>query len=66
MSVAKCQVCVMLAVVAAACASQDQERIKMCGRELIRLAVSACGSSRLRRSVPDVGPNQHQYSYYCE
>lgn len=66
MSVAKCLVCVMLVVVAAACASQDQERIKMCGREFIRLAVSTCGSSRLRRSVPIVGPNQHKYSHHCE
>uniref|UniRef100_A0A3B5PPH8 Insulin-like 3 n=1 Tax=Xiphophorus maculatus TaxID=8083 RepID=A0A3B5PPH8_XIPMA len=25
---------------------QAQDRIKMCGRELIRLAVSSCGNSR--------------------
>ncbi|CAN9503228.1 unnamed protein product [Ophioblennius macclurei] len=40
-------------VLAAASAVHAQDRIKMCGRELIRLAVSSCGNSRLRRSVPD-------------
>uniref|UniRef100_A0A8C6PPJ2 Uncharacterized protein n=1 Tax=Nothobranchius furzeri TaxID=105023 RepID=A0A8C6PPJ2_NOTFU len=29
------------------------DRIKMCGRELIRLAVSTCGNSRLRRNLQE-------------
>ncbi|XP_075875843.1 insulin-like 3 (Leydig cell) [Nelusetta ayraudi] len=63
---AKCLAYVMLVVVAAACASQGQERIKMCGREFIRLALSTCGSSRLRRSVPDAEANHHRYSYHWD
>uniref|UniRef100_A0A3P8VY88 Insulin-like 3 n=1 Tax=Cynoglossus semilaevis TaxID=244447 RepID=A0A3P8VY88_CYNSE len=35
---------------AAVCVVHTQD-IKMCGRELVRLAVSTCGNSRLRRSV---------------
>ncbi|XP_068427538.1 insulin-like 3 (Leydig cell) [Clinocottus analis] len=54
MSAAKCLVSVMVVLVAAVCVVHTQERIKMCGRELIRLAVSSCGNSRLRRSIPDV------------
>ncbi|XP_008331917.1 insulin-like 3 (Leydig cell) [Cynoglossus semilaevis] len=37
---------------AAVCVVHTQD-IKMCGRELVRLAVSTCGNSRLRRSVLD-------------
>ncbi|XP_019962837.2 insulin-like 3 (Leydig cell) [Paralichthys olivaceus] len=50
----------LVVLVAAVCAVHAQERIKMCGRELIRLAVSACGNSRLRRDIPDVELDQHQ------
>ncbi|XP_034559224.1 insulin-like 3 (Leydig cell) [Notolabrus celidotus] len=53
----------MLVLVAAGCAADAQERIKMCGRELIRLAVSSCGNSRLRRSILDVESDQDQYSH---
>nr|XP_057925165.1 insulin-like 3 (Leydig cell) [Doryrhamphus excisus] len=44
------------------CAVEAQERIKICGRELIRLAVSSCGNPRLRRSAVDGGVEQHQYA----
>ncbi|XP_034412221.1 insulin-like 3 (Leydig cell) [Cyclopterus lumpus] len=60
MSAAKCLVSVMVVLVAAVCVVHAQERIKMCGRELIRLAVSSCGNSRLRRSILDVEPGQHR------
>ncbi|XP_070701906.1 insulin-like 3 (Leydig cell) [Pempheris klunzingeri] len=62
MSAAKCLVSLMVVLVAADCVVHAQERIKMCGRELIRLAVSSCGNSRLRRSIPDVKLGQHQYT----
>ncbi|KAM3866002.1 insulin-like 3 (Leydig cell) [Diretmus argenteus] len=52
MSGAKCLVYLMVVLVAGVCAVHAQDRIKMCGRELIRLAVTSCGSSRLRRSIP--------------
>ncbi|XP_074505832.1 insulin-like 3 (Leydig cell) [Sebastes fasciatus] len=66
MSAAKCLVSLMVVLVAAVCVVQAQERIKMCGRELIRLAVSSCGNSRLRRSIPDVAHGQHQYTSYWD
>ncbi|XP_031710389.1 insulin-like 3 (Leydig cell) [Anarrhichthys ocellatus] len=62
MSAAKCLLSLMVVLVAAVCVVHAQERIKMCGRELIRLAVSSCGNSRLRRSIPDVELGQHQYT----
>ncbi|XP_074545719.1 insulin-like 3 (Leydig cell) [Halichoeres trimaculatus] len=62
MAAAKFLLALMLVLVAAGCVVDAQERIKMCGRELIRLAVSSCGSSRLRRSVLDAEPEQDQYS----
>lgn len=51
---AKCLVVLLVVLEAAECTTDTQERIKMCGRDLIRLAVSSCGNSRLRRSVPHV------------
>uniref|UniRef100_A0A3Q3FBW4 Insulin n=1 Tax=Labrus bergylta TaxID=56723 RepID=A0A3Q3FBW4_9LABR len=63
MSPAKCLVSLMLMLVAAGYVVHAQERIKMCGRDLIRLAVSSCGNSRLRRSMPDV--ELEQYSSFC-
>uniref|UniRef100_A0A3Q2P037 Uncharacterized protein n=1 Tax=Fundulus heteroclitus TaxID=8078 RepID=A0A3Q2P037_FUNHE len=42
------------------------DRIKMCGRELIRLAVSSCGNSRLRRSIPDAELSQQQLTAGCK
>uniref|UniRef100_A0A3Q3VXW6 Insulin-like domain-containing protein n=1 Tax=Mola mola TaxID=94237 RepID=A0A3Q3VXW6_MOLML len=62
MSAAKCSVCLMVVLVAAECAARAQERIKMCGRELILLAVSSCGNSHLRRSVPDADLSQHRHA----
>ncbi|XP_041660322.1 insulin-like 3 (Leydig cell) [Cheilinus undulatus] len=62
MSPAKSLVSLMLVLVAAGCVSQAQERIKICGRDLIRLAVSSCGNSRLRRSIMDVEFQQDQYT----
>ncbi|KAM6989291.1 insulin-like 3 (Leydig cell) [Tautogolabrus adspersus] len=66
MSPAKCLVSLMLMLVAAGCVVHAQERIKMCGRELIRLAVSSCGNSRLRRSLLDVELEQNQYSSFWD
>ncbi|KAM7400915.1 hypothetical protein PAMA_005216 [Pampus argenteus] len=62
MYAAKCVLFLMAVLVASACAVQAQERIKMCGRDLIRLAVSSCGNSRLRRSIQDVQPEKHQFT----
>ncbi|XP_028988888.1 insulin-like 3 (Leydig cell) [Betta splendens] len=61
MSAAKCLVYAMMMLAAGACVASAQERIKMCGRDLIRLAVSSCGNARLRRSIPDLVLDQHQY-----
>ncbi|XP_022611083.1 relaxin-3-like [Seriola dumerili] len=58
MAAAKRLASLMVVLVAAASVVHAQERIKMCGRELIRLAVSSCGNSRLRRSIPDVKMGQ--------
>ncbi|XP_028284455.1 insulin-like 3 (Leydig cell) [Parambassis ranga] len=62
MSAAKCLASLMVVLVAAACVVHAEERIKMCGRDLIRLAVSSCGNSRLKRSIPDAEVDQHQYT----
>ncbi|XP_059201111.1 insulin-like 3 (Leydig cell) [Centropristis striata] len=62
MFAAKCLVTLMVVLVAAVCAAHAQERIKMCGRELIRLAVSSCGNARLRRSIPDKHLGQHHFT----
>nr|XP_046264732.1 insulin-like 3 (Leydig cell) [Scatophagus argus] len=62
MSAAKCLVSLMVVLVATVCVAHAQERIKMCGRELIRLAVSSCGNSRLKRSIQDVELWQQQYT----
>ncbi|GAA6228563.1 insulin-like peptide INSL5 [Lates japonicus] len=56
----------MVVLVAAVCMAHTQERIKMCGRELIRLAVSSCGNSRLRRSIPDIELGQQQLTPHWE
>uniref|UniRef100_A0A668U7S9 Insulin-like 3 n=1 Tax=Oreochromis aureus TaxID=47969 RepID=A0A668U7S9_OREAU len=61
MPAARCLVSLVAVLVAAVCVAHAQERIKMCGRELIRLAVSSCGSSRVRRSIPDLGLGKNQY-----
>ncbi|XP_015254699.1 PREDICTED: relaxin-3-like [Cyprinodon variegatus] len=50
----------LVVLLAAAYPAQAQDRIKMCGRELIRLAVSSCGNSRLRRSILDTELSQQQ------
>uniref|UniRef100_A0A3P9HAU7 Insulin-like 3 n=1 Tax=Oryzias latipes TaxID=8090 RepID=A0A3P9HAU7_ORYLA len=42
------------------CVWGGEERIKMCGRDLIRLAVSYCGNPRNRRSLPDADLDQHK------
>uniref|UniRef100_A0A3Q2E3L1 Insulin-like 3 n=1 Tax=Cyprinodon variegatus TaxID=28743 RepID=A0A3Q2E3L1_CYPVA len=51
----------LVVLLAAAYPAQAQDRIKMCGRELIRLAVSSCGNSRLRRSILDTELSQQQH-----
>ncbi|KAF6730717.1 hypothetical protein FQA47_002998 [Oryzias melastigma] len=53
-------VSVLVVLVAAVCAVHAQERIKMCGRDLIRLAVSYCGNPRNRRSLPDAELDQRE------
>ncbi|CAJ1071828.1 insulin-like 3 (Leydig cell) [Xyrichtys novacula] len=63
MAAAKFLLSLMLVLVATGCVADAQERIKMCGRELIRLAVSYCGNSRLRRSI-DEEPVQGQYNAF--
>lgn len=36
--------------------SESQDiRVKLCGREFIRMVVTSCGSSRLKRNAPDSG-----------
>lgn len=66
MSAAKCLASLMVVLVAAVCVAHAQERIRMCGRELIRLAVSSCGNSRLRRSILDLDVDRHQHTAHCE
>ncbi|XP_053186549.1 insulin-like 3 (Leydig cell) [Scomber japonicus] len=66
MSAAKCLLSLMVVLMAAMCAVQAQERIKMCGRELIRLAVSSCGNSRLRRSIQDIELGQHKFTFHWD
>ncbi|KAM8838399.1 insulin-like 3 (Leydig cell) [Synchiropus picturatus] len=51
MSPAKCLLSVLVLLVVADRAAQTEVRFKMCGRELIRMTVSTCGNSRLKRSV---------------
>lgn len=65
MAAAKCLVVLMVMLEGVMCTSEDQERIKMCGRDLIRLAVSSCGNSRLRRSLPDVEDSHCECDYGC-
>ncbi|MEQ2195719.1 hypothetical protein XENOCAPTIV_017284 [Xenoophorus captivus] len=60
MAAAKWLPCLLVVLLAAVYLAHTQDRIKMCGRELIRLAVSSCGSSRLRRSIPDTELSQQQ------
>lgn len=57
---AKCLVVLLVVLEAAGCTTDAQERIKMCGRDLIRLAVSSCGNFRLKRSFPDVKEGQRE------
>ncbi|KAL3988299.1 multipile epidermal growth factor-like domains protein 8 [Sarotherodon galilaeus] len=66
MPASRCLVSLVAVLVAAVCVAHAQERIKMCGRELIRLAVSSCGSSRVRRSIPDLGLGKNQYASLWE
>ncbi|KAJ8336364.1 hypothetical protein SKAU_G00375840 [Synaphobranchus kaupii] len=46
-------VCVLLAVSLQGAHTQDV-RVKLCGREFIRMVVTSCGSSRLRRSAVEL------------
>uniref|UniRef100_A0A673CE40 Insulin-like 3 n=1 Tax=Sphaeramia orbicularis TaxID=375764 RepID=A0A673CE40_9TELE len=64
MSAAKCLLSLMVVLVAAGCAVHAHDRIKICGRELIRLAVSSCGNPRLRRSLSDIELQQHHFTYF--
>uniref|UniRef100_A0A3Q3IBL8 Insulin-like 3 n=1 Tax=Monopterus albus TaxID=43700 RepID=A0A3Q3IBL8_MONAL len=53
--------CVMVGFVAATGVIHAQDKIKMCGRELIRLAVSSCGNTRFIRSTSDIPVGHHHY-----
>lgn len=66
MPAARCLVSLVAVLVAAVCVAHAQERIKICGRELIRLAVSSCGSSRARRSILDLGLEKNQNAPLCK
>ncbi|KAM3604671.1 uncharacterized protein V6R79_014600 [Siganus canaliculatus] len=61
MSAAKRLLSLLVLLEAAAALVQAQDRVKMCGRDLIRLAVTSCGNSRLRRSIQDVDPEELQH-----
>lgn len=57
--------------------SESQDiRVKLCGREFIRMVVTSCGSSRFKRNAPDSGPLyttpisrftffRHSFSFIC-
>ncbi|KAM4727696.1 insulin-like 3 (Leydig cell) [Anableps anableps] len=60
MAAARWLLSLLVVLLAPVCLAHGQDRIKMCGRELIRLAVSSCGNSRLRRSIPDTELSQKQ------
>ncbi|XP_037538019.1 insulin-like peptide INSL5 [Nematolebias whitei] len=62
MAAAKGLVCVLVVLLAEVCVVHTEDRIKMCGRELIRLAVSTCGNSRLRRSISDTAMGQDHHT----
>lgn len=34
-------------------------RVKLCGREFIRMVVTLCGSSRQRRYAPEINPESN-------
>ncbi|XP_010892412.2 insulin-like 3 (Leydig cell) [Esox lucius] len=56
---AKCLLSLVVVVGLGMHATQGQDaRVKLCGREFIRMVVTSCGSSRLKRSTPDLG--QHR------
>ncbi|XP_035277441.1 insulin-like 3 (Leydig cell) [Anguilla anguilla] len=55
-------VCVLLAVSLQGAHCQDV-RVKLCGREFIRMVVTSCGSSRLRRSAAEIGHPHGNQSY---
>ncbi|XP_034039424.1 insulin-like peptide INSL5 [Thalassophryne amazonica] len=59
MPAAKCLQPAVLLLVAAVCLLDAQDSIKMCGRDLIRLAVSSCGNSRVSRSVSKDNSDWH-------
>ncbi|KAM4552578.1 insulin-like 3 (Leydig cell) [Odontesthes bonariensis] len=66
MAAAKLLVSLMVVLVAAVHEVHTQDRIKMCGRDLIRLAVSSCGNSRLRRSILDIEQGQHEHTTFWD
>ncbi|XP_076149439.1 insulin-like 3 (Leydig cell) [Alosa pseudoharengus] len=39
-------------------------RIKLCGREFVRMVISSCGSSRLRRHAPEI--DQPHWDFYSD
>ncbi|KAA8587699.1 insulin-like 3 (Leydig cell) [Etheostoma spectabile] len=66
MSAARSLVPLMVVLVAAVGEARAQERIKMCGRDLIRLAVTSCGNSRVRRSILDADLAQRQHASHWD
>ncbi|XP_028449737.1 insulin-like 3 (Leydig cell) isoform X2 [Perca flavescens] len=65
MTAARSLVPLMVVLVAAVGEARAQDRIKICGRDLIRLAVTSCGNSRVRRSILDADLAQRQYASHC-
>ncbi|KAK6302457.1 hypothetical protein J4Q44_G00268120 [Coregonus suidteri] len=60
---AKCLVSLMVVPMVAVYGTQGQDtRVKLCGREFIRMVVTSCGSPRLKRSAPDLG--QHHVNHH--
>ncbi|KAJ8011307.1 hypothetical protein DPEC_G00056790 [Dallia pectoralis] len=53
---AKCLLSLLVVVGFGVPETQGQDaRVKLCGREFIRMVVASCGSSRLKRATPDHG-----------
>ncbi|CAB1325942.1 unnamed protein product [Coregonus sp. 'balchen'] len=61
---AKCLVSLVVVLMVGVYGTQGQDaRVKLCGREFIRMVVTSCGSSRLKRSAPELGQhhvNRHR------
>ncbi|XP_045549721.1 insulin-like 3 (Leydig cell) [Salmo salar] len=60
---AKCLVSLVVVLMVGVYGTHGQDaRVKLCGREFIRMVVTSCGSSRLKRSTPELG--QHPVNHH--